>query len=228
MPKTLSGVQRQRVALGRATVRRPALFLFHQPLSNLDAALRAQVRVDIRKLHDTLATTSVYVTHDQVEAMTLADVMFVLNKGTVEQAGPPLEVYDKPKSRFVAGFLGSPAMNFLEGKVEGDHVRVVSADDDAGPTVPFAPAAKATEGRAVTVGVRPHDFEVGEGGLSLSVTYTEALGGETYAYGEVAGQSMVVRLEPHHRVQPGDVMPLRVDPERVQLFDADSGRSLRW
>jgi len=228
MPKALSGGQRQRVAMGRAIVRRPSLFLFDEPLSNLDAALRAQVRVDIRKLHDQLETTSVYVTHDQVEAMTLADVMFVMNRGRVEQAGPPLEVYDKPQSRFVAGFLGSPAMNFLDGKVEGEHVQINSPDDGDGPRVKFAPAAKATEGRAVTVGIRPHHVEVADVGVPLKVTYTEALGGETYAYGRVAGQPIVVRLEAHERVVPGDVLKLGVDPECVQLFDADSGRSLRW
>lgn len=227
MPKALSGGQRQRVAMGRAIVRRPSLFLFDEPLSNLDAALRAQVRVDIRKLHDQLETTSVYVTHDQVEAMTLADVMFVLNRGTVEQAGPPLEVYDKPKSRFVAGFLGSPSMNFLEGKIDGDHVKIVAPDGE-GPRIAFAPTAKATEGRAVTVGIRPHHVEVAEVGVPLEVTYTEALGGETYAYGKVAGQSVVVRLDAHERVAPGDVLKLRVEPESVQLFDADNGRSLRW
>jgi len=228
MPKALSGGQRQRVAMGRAIVRRPSLFLFDEPLSNLDAALRAQVRIDIRKLHDQLSTTSVYVTHDQVEAMTLADVMFVLNGGTVEQAGPPLEVYDKPKSRFVAGFLGSPAMNFLEGEVEADGIRVITPGDEAGPLVRFAPTAKVAEGRSVTVGLRSHDLEPSDDGFDVRVTYTEALGGETYAYGEVAGQSMVVRLEPYHRVQPGDVLRLGIAPERVQLFDAGTGRSLRW
>ncbi|HFE47435.1 MAG TPA: ATP-binding cassette domain-containing protein, partial [Nannocystis exedens] len=120
LPKALSGGQRQRVAMGRAIVRRPALFLFDEPLSNLDAALRAQVRVEIRRLHDKLSATSVYVTHDQVEAMTLADVMFVLNGGVVEQSGRPLEVYDSPATRFVAGFLGSPAMNFIPATILAD------------------------------------------------------------------------------------------------------------
>src|SRR6185437_11126202 len=121
LPRMLSGGQRQRVAMGRAIVRRPQLFLFDEPLSNLDAALRAQVRVDIRKLHDRLGATSVYVTHDQVEAMTLADVLFVLNKGKVEQAGAPLEIYSRPATRFVAGFMGSPAMNFFPGVLEEEN-----------------------------------------------------------------------------------------------------------
>jgi sn-glycerol 3-phosphate transport system ATP-binding protein/multiple sugar transport system ATP-binding protein len=227
MPRELSGGQRQRVAMGRAIARRPTLFLFDEPLSNLDAALRAQVRVDIKKLHDKLATTSVYVTHDQVEAMTLADVMFVLNRGRVEQQGAPMDVYERPATRFVAGFLGSPAMNFLEGEMgEGGEVAIgaeVRLTLDAG--------AYDEHRGAVVVGLRPHDLVPGEPGapttLPMDVELTEELGGETYAYGAVAGQRLVARLEPVHRVRAGETLPLRVAPERVHLFDPKSGRALR-
>ncbi len=220
MPRELSGGQRQRVAMGRAIVRRPAVFLFDEPLSNLDAALRAQVRVDIRRLHQKLETTSVYVTHDQVEAMTLADVMFVLNGGRVEQAGPPMEVYSRPATRFVASFLGSPAMNFLDASATDDSLRLGRAKI----------AIEREEFRAkngkVTLGVRPHDLCPREDGpLTLAVRLTEELGGETYAYGTIEGQPVVVRLDPTERVRPGD--EVAVVAERIHLFDSDSGRSLR-
>jgi multiple sugar transport system ATP-binding protein len=220
MPKALSGGQRQRVAMGRAIARRPALFLFDEPLSNLDAALRAQVRVDIRKLHDELATTSVYVTHDQVEAMTLADVIFVLNDGRVEQRGAPLDVYERPATRFVAGFLGSPAMNFLDATVDGGALRM-------GDVVLNVEGHTLEDGANVSLGIRPHDLEPDEAGpLVVEVTYTEQLGGETYAYGELAGQVVVVRLDPHARVAAGEQLALAVAPERVHLFGED-GKSLR-
>ncbi|MCC6528374.1 MAG: ATP-binding cassette domain-containing protein, partial [Polyangiaceae bacterium] len=167
MPRELSGGQRQRVAMGRAIARRAQVFLFDEPLSNLDASLRAAVRVEIRRLHLELRTTSVYVTHDQVEAMTLADVMFVLNKGRIEQSGAPLDIYDRPATRFVAGFLGSPAMNFLEARVAtGGDARAggtgLALEVGAGASLPLEPGAFAGEvakGAKVTVGVRPHDFE---------------------------------------------------------------------
>ncbi len=188
LPRMLSGGQRQRVAMGRAIVRRPGLFLFDEPLSNLDAALRSQVRVDIRKLHDRLGATSVYVTHDQVEAMTLADVMFVLNKGVVEQAGAPLDIYANPATRFVAGFMGMPAMNFFEGVVTADRAVVSSG----GVTTPIDDGRFAdglAPGREITVGVRPHDVRlVAEGeGAPLPVTIVEALGTESFAHGSLGG-----------------------------------------
>jgi len=223
MPKALSGGQRQRVAMGRAIARRPALFLFDEPLSNLDAALRAQVRVDIRRLHDELATTSIYVTHDQVEAMTLADVMFVLNEGRVEQSGPPLEVYERPATKFVAGFLGSPAMNFMTGTVEGG--RVVIGD----VTIAVTPGMfRLQDGDTVTVGIRPHDVTPSaQGDLRVVVTYAEARGGETYVHAELADQGLVARLEPSERVEAGDSLTLAVVSERLHLFDAADGSSLR-
>jgi multiple sugar transport system ATP-binding protein len=222
MPRELSGGQRQRVAMGRAIVRRPQVFLFDEPLSNLDAALRAQVRVDIRRLHDELGVTSVYVTHDQVEAMTLADVMFVLNRGRIEQSGAPLDVYARPATRFVAGFLGSPTMNFLEGRLDGDHVSVgdtmLRFAGDFG-----APGA----GERVVVGVRPHDLHPAADGFELEVTLVEALGSETYAHGRLAGQSLVARLDPAERARAGDTLRLAAAAENVHLFDPATQRSLR-
>jgi len=227
-PRALSGGQRQRVAMGRAIVRRAQLFLFDEPLSNLDAALRAQVRVDIRKLHDRLNATSVYVTHDQVEAMTLADVLFVLNKGVVEQAGPPLEVYASPRTRFVAGFLGSPGMNFADGKLEQQNGRwVVSLGRDVAMALDAESfGGELQAGRRVTVGVRPHDVELSDGeGAPLEVSIVEALGVESFAYGTMAGAHFVARLEPTAKVQKGET--IRIVFRHVHLFDADTGLSLR-
>jgi len=271
MPRELSGGQRQRVAMGRAIVRRPALFLFDEPLSNLDAALRAQVRVDIRKLHQQLGVTSVYVTHDQVEAMTLADVMFVLHGGRVEQSGAPLDIYHRPATRFVASFLGSPAMNFFEatlgrevpegapnagakgtsgerskgGRWFAAFERHGGSKGRAGQRIAIDPALfgdALTEGQRVTVGIRPHDFEVPSAARGLSTLpgaesieasdaieialgLTESLGGETYVHGSVAGQAVVVRLDARMGARIGD--RLRVCPTEVHLFDAENGHSLR-
>ncbi len=158
LPRALSGGQRQRVAMGRAIVRRPALFLFDEPLSNLDAALRGQVRVEIRRLHDRLGATMVYVTHDQVEAMTLADLLVVLNRGVIEQSGPPLEVYAKPATRFVAGFLGTPPMNFLDAEVRP--VDGVWRARAKGLDVPLSRAIQSMDTRRVVVGIRPQDLRV--------------------------------------------------------------------
>jgi sn-glycerol 3-phosphate transport system ATP-binding protein/multiple sugar transport system ATP-binding protein len=227
-PSELSGGQRQRVAMGRAIVRRPSLFLFDEPLSNLDAALRAQVRVDIKKLHAELGTTSVYVTHDQVEAMTLADKMFVLNGGRIEQAGAPLEVYDTPATRFVASFLGSPAMNFLDGRVmQGDDGwSVCLPNDGADVELPIERERYRglDKGRAVVIGVRPHDWTRRDDGIEISVVLTEALGGETYAHSSIAGQTVIVRLDGSERVAAGDKLHLL--PARLHLFDERSGESL--
>ncbi|HVY46128.1 MAG TPA: sn-glycerol-3-phosphate ABC transporter ATP-binding protein UgpC [Minicystis sp.] len=229
LPKQLSGGQRQRVAMGRAIVRRPGLFLFDEPLSNLDAALRAQVRVDIRKLHDRLGATSVYVTHDQVEAMTLADVMFVLNQGKVEQSGAPLEVYARPATRFVAGFLGSPAMNFLEGRVarEGAGYRAVVGDAVAFAVDATRFGAALADERPVTVGVRPHDVRLAApgAGVPFDVSIVEALGAESYAHGSLGGAPFVARLEASAAVKKGDRVHLAVD--EVHLFERDGGKSLR-
>jgi sn-glycerol 3-phosphate transport system ATP-binding protein/multiple sugar transport system ATP-binding protein len=235
LPKALSGGQRQRVAMGRAIVRRPAIFLFDEPLSNLDAALRAEVRVDIRRLHDRLGATTLYVTHDQVEAMTLADTLWVLNGGRVEQKGRPLDVYERPATRFVATFLGSPQMNLVEGKlarergewvVEGGGVTAAVDEERFGGAL--------VEGRAVVLGVRPHDWEPAADGARvaarLHVEIVEALGFEAFAHGwlKAAGPRVIARLEGAgaKRVGGGDVLPLAVSPAHVHLFDPGTGRAL--
>jgi sn-glycerol 3-phosphate transport system ATP-binding protein/multiple sugar transport system ATP-binding protein len=234
LPKQLSGGQRQRVAMGRAIVRRANIFLFDEPLSNLDAALRAEVRVEIRRLHDRLGATTLYVTHDQVEAMTLADTLWVMNGGLVEQKGAPLEVYEKPRSRFVATFLGSPQMNLVEGKlarvdgrwlVDGGGVKAVVDEDRYGDSL--------VEGRAVQVGVRPHDFMVSTpeaAAATLKVELVEALGFEAFAYGwlRASGPRIVARLEAADakRVKAGAELPLAVERARVHLFDPATGLAL--
>ena len=239
LPRMLSGGQRQRVAMGRAIVRRPGLFLFDEPLSNLDAALRSQVRVDIRKLHDRLGATSVYVTHDQVEAMTLADVMFVLNEGVVEQAGVPLEIYARPATRFVAGFMGMPAMNFFDGTLEPAGGRfavtaggVTTVIDGARFGAGVEPGRSSTGAapsypRPVTVGVRPHDVRlVAEGeGAPLPVAIVEALGMESFAHGSLGGAPFVARVEADLAVKKGDT--LHVAFATMHLFDRQTGASLR-
>jgi sn-glycerol 3-phosphate transport system ATP-binding protein/multiple sugar transport system ATP-binding protein len=240
LPKQLSGGQRQRVAMGRAIVRRPAIFLFDEPLSNLDAALRAEVRVDIRRLHDRLGATTLYVTHDQVEAMTLADTLWVMNGGLVEQKGPPLDVYDRPQTRFVATFLGSPQMNLVEGKLAREARTgmgtVEWVAEGGGMNVRIDEArfrANLAPGRAVIIGVRPHDFApAGEAtpATKLNVEIVEALGFEAFAHGwlKASGPRITLRLEAEDakRVQVGDALPLVVAPSRVHLFDPATGRTL--
>jgi sn-glycerol 3-phosphate transport system ATP-binding protein/multiple sugar transport system ATP-binding protein len=234
LPKQLSGGQRQRVAMGRAIVRRANIFLFDEPLSNLDAALRAEVRVEIRRLHDRLGATTLYVTHDQVEAMTLADTLWVMNGGVVEQKGTPLEVYERPRTKFVATFLGSPQMNLVDATIvqEGGAFLV----DGGGVRAPvdeerFGKALEA--GRRVVVGVRPHDFGIARGSAAactLKVELVEALGFEAFAYGwlRASGPRVVARLEAGDakRVRAGDQLPLTVDPGHVHLFDPITGLSL--
>jgi sn-glycerol 3-phosphate transport system ATP-binding protein/multiple sugar transport system ATP-binding protein len=235
LPKQLSGGQRQRVAMGRAIVRRPTIFLFDEPLSNLDAALRAEVRVEIRRLHDRLKATTLYVTHDQVEAMTLADTLWVLNGGVVEQKGAPLEIYERPRTKFVATFLGSPKMAMLDGVLareggrflaEGGGVRAVVDDDRFGSAL--------EEGRAVTIGIRPHDLGLAKDGATtvaeLKVELVEALGSEAFAHGwlRASGPSVVARLDADdaRSVRAGSAIQLAVAPSRVHLFDPKTGIAL--
>jgi sn-glycerol 3-phosphate transport system ATP-binding protein/multiple sugar transport system ATP-binding protein len=233
VPKQLSGGQRQRVAMGRAIVRRASIFLFDEPLSNLDAALRAEVRVEIRRLHDRLGATTLYVTHDQVEAMTLADTLTVMRGGLVEQKGPPLDVYERPRSKFVATFLGSPQMNLVEAQLTRRGGRWCA--EGAGMVAPvdegrFGGALQ--EGRPVTAGVRPHDLLPASGSpaATLNVELVEALGFEALAYGSTqsGGPRVVARLEAAEarRVRAGDALPLGVDAGRVHLFDPQSGLAL--
>jgi sn-glycerol 3-phosphate transport system ATP-binding protein/multiple sugar transport system ATP-binding protein len=232
LPKQLSGGQRQRVAMGRAIVRTAQIYLYDEPLSNLDAALRAEVRVEIRKLHDRLRATSLYVTHDQVEAMTLADDLFVLKGGTVEQSGPPMEVYRRPRTRFVAGFLGSPPMNFVDGAIErsSDGATFVGA----GLSVPIDDArfgGAIADGMEVTAGLRPHDVTLGaaEAGArevgEVDVELVEALGFGAFAYGRLAsGERFVARAD--EAVRGGGRAPLFAARSAVHLFERSGERAL--
>jgi sn-glycerol 3-phosphate transport system ATP-binding protein/multiple sugar transport system ATP-binding protein len=234
LPRQLSGGQRQRVAMGRAIVRRPTIFLFDEPLSNLDAALRAEVRIQIRRLHDRLGATTLYVTHDQVEAMTLADSLWVLNGGLVEQQGPPLSIYERPRTKFVATFLGSPPMNLLSGVLAREGDTVVAVGEGIRARVDPARYGGAVEvGREVTIGVRPHDLVVAEADTKiaeLAIEIVEVLGSEAFAHGRLreGGPTFVTRLDAAgaRRVKPGSVVPLGIPPGSVHLFDAGSGRAL--
>ncbi len=232
LPKQLSGGQRQRVAMGRAIVRTAQIYLYDEPLSNLDAALRAEVRVEIRKLHDRLKATSLYVTHDQVEAMTLADDLFVLKGGVVEQSGPPMEVYRRPRTRFVAGFLGSPPMNFVEGTLRKTEAGFTF--EGAGLSVPIEVARfgrSLADGMDVTAGLRPHDVTLGaaEDGASqvgaVEVELVEALGFGAFAYGRLAsGERFVARAD--DAVRGGGRAPLFATPSAVHLFERNGERAL--
>ena len=223
-PKALSGGQRQRVAIGRAIVRDPKVFLFDEPLSNLDAALRVQMRIEIAKLHHSLDATMIYVTHDQVEAMTLADRIVVLNGGVVEQFGSPLELYHNPQNLFVAGFIGSPKMNLLAGEVAegGDNASTVRLAD--GSTV-VAPAGGARSGEKVTVGMRPEHLVEGGGSdseLQGKVIAVEHLGGETYLYLEHGGsEPLVVKTEGDSKVKVDEMVPIGVPTNACYLFDSN-------
>ncbi|WP_138472061.1 ABC transporter ATP-binding protein [Poseidonocella sp. HB161398] len=222
-PKALSGGQRQRVAIGRSIVRDPDIFLFDEPLSNLDAELRVQMRVEISKLHERLGNTMIYVTHDQVEAMTMADRIVVLKAGQVMQAGTPLELYNNPANRFVAGFIGSPKMNFLDATASE------SGLDVAGQSLGGLPAAPAS-GR-LTFGIRPEHVELGgEGGASLGearVELVEHLGGTTVLYAVTrSGESLNVVAPGQQGIRIGDVLPLRLDPANAHVF-AEDGTVLR-
>ncbi|HEY1325308.1 MAG TPA: sn-glycerol-3-phosphate ABC transporter ATP-binding protein UgpC [Casimicrobiaceae bacterium] len=218
-PRALSGGQRQRVAMGRAIVRHPQLFLFDEPLSNLDAKLRVAMRTEIRALHQRLHATSIYVTHDQVEAMTMADRMVVMNAGRIEQIGRPLDVYDHPETLYVAQFIGSPAINVWRGSVERGMLRT-------GSGVSLALPGGAPEGEAVAAAFRPEHVEIGaEGPVEARVDVVETLGPETYVYMDVSGLPVCARVDRAQRMAPGDRVRLRVAPHAVHVFDA-AGRRL--
>ncbi|MCG6902111.1 MAG: sn-glycerol-3-phosphate ABC transporter ATP-binding protein UgpC [Rhodobacter sp.] len=217
-PRALSGGQRQRVAMGRAIVRDPQVFLFDEPLSNLDAKLRVQMRAEIRELHQRLSTTTVYVTHDQIEAMTMADKIVVMQDGVIEQIGSPLDLYDNPVNRFVAGFIGSPSMNFLEGHFQGNTVTV-------GETTVSLPG-RAGAGQTVTMGVRPEHLELADEGLAVTVAVVEPTGSETHVITHYNGQDITAVFRERHAFRPGKVIHLRPMPEHVHLFDAGSGAVL--
>ncbi len=225
-PRALSGGQRQRVAIGRALARRPKLFLFDEPLSNLDASLRAEMRVELAKLHAALGNTMIYVTHDQVEGMTLADRIVVMNGGVVEQYGAPLELFNHPANKFVAGFLGQPPMNFI--KVQSARVEsgdaLLTLPGNSSIRVPIAETARGAE--TVELGIRPEDATISsaDGGLLLIVDVVEHLGNETILYGQLAdGQRMTVRAAGQARYNSGDTVPLALN--KAAVFDAN-GRNM--
>jgi multiple sugar transport system ATP-binding protein len=224
-PRQLSGGQRQRVAMGRCIVRDPQVFLFDEPLSNLDAKLRVQMRTEIKELHQRLKTTSVYVTHDQIEAMTMADKIVVMRDGLVEQTGSPLELYDHPANQFVAGFIGSPAMNFLPGVVRrsGGAARV---EFTGGMSLPLpANAAPAEDGRSVVYGTRPEHMELANGseGVPTEVVVVEPTGADTQVFAKLAGVDITSVFRDRHAFRPGEMIRLRPDPSRAHLFDAATG-----
>ncbi|MBO9590954.1 ABC transporter ATP-binding protein [Devosia sp.] len=224
-PRQLSGGQRQRVAMGRAIVRHPAVFLFDEPLSNLDAKLRVQMRGEIKALHSRLKATMIYVTHDQMEAMTMADRIVVMRAGKIEQIGSPLEIYDHPANSFVGGFIGSPSMNFVDGTVVEEGGRLVLRDV-SGTLWPLGDKARAYIGRQVQIGVRPEHIRVVEGGIAASVLNIEPTGSETHLQVEVNGQPIVVVVHDRLAAEVGASIGIEADPDRVTLFDQQTGTRL--
>ncbi|HTP96075.1 MAG TPA: sn-glycerol-3-phosphate ABC transporter ATP-binding protein UgpC [Burkholderiales bacterium] len=229
-PRQLSGGQRQRVAVGRAIVRHPQVFLFDEPLSNLDAKLRVQMRVELRRLHERLETTAIYVTHDQVEAMTLGDRVVVMKDGRVQQVGQPLELYNRPLNKFVAGFIGSPAMNFVDMQVNESGGALWAEAAGVRLKVPAAPAARLRErgGTRVTLGVRPEALSVVNGSASAeccfdtAVDVIEPLGNEILLNFRAGGVAMVARVDPAVRVKAHEHLRFALDPERLHFFDGES------
>ena len=223
-PRQLSGGQRQRVAISRAIVRDPQVFLFDEPLSNLDAKLRVAMRTEIKELHQRLKTTTVYVTHDQIEAMTMADKIVVMHDGIVEQMGSPLELYDKPDNQFVAGFIGSPAMNFLKGTVRSNGV--ASFEGPNGVKLPLKTAPTASDGRPVVYGVRPEHFTIADDGAEAEIVVVEPTGSETQVFATLGGEQVVAVFRERHQFNPGDRVRLKPDPSVVHLFDEATGKRL--
>jgi multiple sugar transport system ATP-binding protein len=215
-PRELSGGQRQRVAMGRAIVRDPKVFLFDEPLSNLDAKLRVAMRAEIKELHQRLKTTTVYVTHDQIEAMTMADRIVVMHDGIIEQIGTPLELFDRPGNLFVAQFIGSPAMNVLKGVVQGQSVQADGAHWPMGQT------AGVKDGQSVHYGIRPTDIALSNQGVEAKVVVVEPTGAETELLVQVGQSQLTVVLHGRTAVQPGDTVHLSVDTDKVHLFDGQS------
>jgi multiple sugar transport system ATP-binding protein len=233
-PASLSGGQRQRVAMGRAIVREPGVFLFDEPLSNLDAKLRSQMRLEIKRLQRRLKVTTVYVTHDQVEAMTLADLIVVMKDGKIVQTGSPLEVFENPTSKFVAGFIGSPPMNFIDGEVTGGPDGLTFSSGALRVPLP-AQRFHVAAGQAVALGIRPEDI-VPEGHglpprnsieLSAPVSLTEMLGNETLLFISFGGTELVARMQQPREVAPDEWMQFRINVDRIHLFDGTTGASIR-
>jgi len=222
-PRQLSGGQRQRVAMGRAIVRDPQVFLFDEPLSNLDAKLRVQMRTEIKELHQRLKTTTVYVTHDQVEAMTMADKIVVLQDGRVEQIGAPLELFDRPANVFVAGFIGSPAMNLLNGAVAGDDGAGVEVN---GARLAVAGRHQVAAGQPVLFGIRPEHLELAPEGFPARVSVVEPTGSETMVFLRFGDSDLVALFRERHDFKPGDTIHLRPRADQVHLFHAESGQRI--
>ncbi|MGH2365152.1 MAG: ABC transporter ATP-binding protein [Chloroflexota bacterium] len=218
-PGQLSGGQRQRVALGRAIVRSPQVFLLDEPLSNLDAALRVETRINLQRLHRDLQTTFIYVTHDQVEAMTMGDRIAVMREGVLQQVSAPTDLYDRPANMYVAGFIGSPRMNFIPVTIQGTTATA------SGFTMEL-PKVLGVE-KAV-LGLRPEDMSDGNGALDveLRVDVTEVLGSDEYLYGKVGADDVIGRVDPHFRTSPGDKVPLHINTQRIHVFDAETERAL--
>ncbi len=220
-PRQLSGGQRQRVAMGRAIVRDPQVFLFDEPLSNLDAKLRVAMRTEIKELHQRLGTTTVYVTHDQIEAMTMADKIVVMRDGEVEQIGAPLDLYDKPRNLFVAGFIGSPAMNFLNGRVVGNSFETAS-----GRRLPLPPQTAVRDGQEVVYGIRPEHLHVRDDGTEVEVVVVEPTGAEVQIFARLDGQDITAVLRERLLLKPGEKVHLAPDTALVHVFDAGTGKRI--
>jgi multiple sugar transport system ATP-binding protein len=221
-PRQLSGGQRQRVAMGRAIVRDPQVFLFDEPLSNLDAKLRVQMRAEIKELHQRLKTTIVYVTHDQIEAMTMADKIVVMHDGIVEQSGPPLELYDRPVNVFVASFIGSPAMNLIEGTLGGNGFKTAG-----GISLPVGTQTRAgSAGQPAIYGVRPEHFSIAPDGVPVEVVVIEPTGSETQVIARLGKQEITVLFRERLSLRPGETIRLAPDVARIHLFDKANGRRL--
>ena len=223
-PRQLSGGQRQRVAMGRAIVRDPQVFLFDEPLSNLDAKLRTHMRTEIKALHQQLKTTSIYVTHDQTEAMTMADRIVVMHNGNVQQVGAPLELYDKPANIFVAGFIGSPAMNFLKGSVKANGAAYFEGPN--GVKLPLKSAPANSDGKPAVYGVRPEHFTIADDGAEAEIVVVEPTGSETQVFAKLGGEQVVAVFRERHLFNPGDKVRLKPDPALVHLFDDSTGKRL--
>jgi len=223
-PKQLSGGQRQRVAMGRAIVRKPSAFLFDEPLSNLDAKLRVQMRTEIKELHQRLKTTTIYVTHDQIEAMTMADKIVVMHDGRVEQIGAPLDLYDRPDNLFVAGFIGSPAMNMLKGRISLNGTAAFEAP--AGITFALNNAPSGSDGRPAIYGVRPEHFSLSDDGAEAVIQVIEPTGSELQVVAKVGENEIIAVFRERHQFKPGDKIRLKPDPRLIHLFDEATGKRL--
>jgi multiple sugar transport system ATP-binding protein len=210
--------------MGRAIVRDPQVFLFDEPLSNLDAKLRVAMRTEIKELHQRLETTTVYVTHDQIEAMTMADKIVVMHDGLVEQIGAPLELYDRPDNLFVAGFIGSPAMNFLKGTIR--HNGSAGFDGPGGVRLPLAAAPAAADGRLAIYGVRPEHFAIADDGAETEIQVVEPTGSEIQVVARLGGEDVIAVFRERHQFKPGDRIRLKPDPRFVHLFDEPTGKRL--